>query len=41
MNFVIPGLTRNPVQTNSGVLYIPLDTGFRQYDICTVCSPDQ
>ena len=29
VNFVIPGLTRNPVQTSNGVLCTPLNTGFR------------
>ena len=29
MNFVIPGLTRNPAQTFNGLLCTPLNTGFR------------
>jgi hypothetical protein len=34
-------LTRNPAQTNNGALCTSLDTGFRGYDVCTVCSPAQ
>jgi hypothetical protein len=29
---------RNPAQTNNGVLRTSLETGFRRYDLCTVCS---
>src|SRR5688500_11461087 len=46
MNFVIPGLTRNPVQPNSKWRALPitchhLDTGFRRYDVSTICVPGQ
>jgi hypothetical protein len=41
MNFVIPGLTRNPAINNTGALCAPLDTGLRRYDGVTVYMPDQ
>jgi hypothetical protein len=34
MNFVIPGLTRNPVKM--GAQCTPLDTGVRRYDMNTI-----
>ena len=41
MNFVIPGLTRNPAMSVIGVLCTPLDTGLRRYDVDSIYLPNQ
>jgi hypothetical protein len=37
LNPVIPGLTRNPAPSQQIPRFEPLDTGFRRYDVYTIC----
>jgi hypothetical protein len=40
--YVIPGLTRNPAPDHQMACFErSLDTGFRRYDVYTVCSPNR